>query len=463
MSIILPEGVAKLFSILTGMKWPQSDEDMLRTAGDDYQTISDDLLSVRDYFSSLVTDAGNHFSGTAANAFTGQMSKVIGNTGGTDYLTSASSTAKQLADFAHQVANQVEYTKWMTIAQLVQLAAEIAWAIALGPITFGTSLTAILAEELLAAELIKKLFGWLIRQIILHEFLSITGGLLLDVIIQSIQIGEHHKTSWDWKSTLQGLEFGAINGLLAGPLELFGFGFGKLFGKIFGGGIGNILAKDIEGLAGGALKDAIKDAEKFAAEAVDGEEKNLLEDGLNLLEKEGEGGLEGFEKEVAESLAEDGAEKLSKVDKFAEEMGSLFEERLGGILNSSLTRELGEDAAKEIAEDAAKKALGNAARTAGLKFARSLAAHDARYAVDQLAVIDLLKKALGVLPKAMEKSAELTVEQLAELETHREIIFKMSEEVMGLAGKLAPRRSTRCSSSWARGSAVTSRVAFTTS
>ncbi|WP_285762099.1 hypothetical protein, partial [Nocardiopsis ansamitocini] len=57
-----------------------------------------------------------------------------------DYVGKAAELAKDIQAYARNAANQVEYAKWMIIGQLIQLAIEIAWAIAMSYWTFGSSL-----------------------------------------------------------------------------------------------------------------------------------------------------------------------------------------------------------------------------------------------------------------------------------------------------------------------------------
>ncbi|MFD0278103.1 hypothetical protein ACFVHB_29930 [Kitasatospora sp. NPDC127111] len=429
MSITLPAGLAKFFSIVSGMKWPEADEDRLRTAGDDYLAIAKDIPDLKDYVLALVRRCLDEIEGDAADAFVEKMRRLVGETGGTDYLSAAGDSAKELGDFAHKVANQVEYMKWMIIGQLIQLAAQIAWAIANVPLTFGASLATIFAAEQAAAAVIKQVFLWLLRQILLHEFLSITTGLMMDVIIQTIQIGTGHRKEWDDAATLQTLQFAAINGLLAGPLELVGFGFGKLFGRMFGKGIGQTLAGDLKGLAGGEIKNlAGGEVRNLAKNLTTTEMRNLARNEAenltaNELKNAAGAGLKNEIRTVggsagktaggnaaketagkaagntAKGAADGAAAKVSKVDKFTKDMGTAFEENLTKL-----------GIGKEVAN------------RAGQNFARTLASNGARYAVDQRTVRKLLDTVLTGLSKE-----------------EQQVVRDLAERTMGLAGGLRPQ------------------------
>src|SRR5206468_3972524 len=54
MAIMVPPALASLFSVVSGMPWPEANEDNLRAAGDDYQAIADDVPQLKDYIVELV-------------------------------------------------------------------------------------------------------------------------------------------------------------------------------------------------------------------------------------------------------------------------------------------------------------------------------------------------------------------------------------------------------------------------
>ncbi|WP_241003310.1 protein-glutamine glutaminase family protein [Streptomyces sp. CB01881] len=450
---MLPPGLAKVFSLVSGMKWPEANEDDLRTAGDDYLAIGNDMPELRGYIVELIKSCKREFEGEAADQFEARMLQLIGGVegnDGVDYLKAAEASAKELGEFAHKVANQVEYTKWMIIGQLIQLLAQIAWAIANIPLTFGASLATIFAAREAAAQIIKQVFLWLLRQIALHEFLSVTTGLMLDVIIQGIQIGKGHRKEWDGEATLQTLKFAAINGLIAGPLELLTFGFGKLFGKLFGGSIGNLLRADLKGLtkglggaagnvakndvkalaggvlkgdlkaaAGGALKGDLKaavgstvkkEAGAAAAGAAKGATKTVGGKAAGAEAKAATG--KAVAAETGAAVAKDAEKKLSNAEKFTQEMGRSFEESLSKL-----------GIGKEVANQA------------GQNFAKTLATNGARYAVDQQTV----RKLLDTVLKGASKEEQKVISELAQrtmnlasglrAQTGLQLLYKLGEGI----------------------------------
>ncbi|MFI6156398.1 hypothetical protein ACIBCA_27345 [Kitasatospora sp. NPDC051170] len=433
MSIPLPEGLRKLFHIVTGMKWPEGSEDDLRIAGDDYLLIHQKVPELREYLVQLVGVCKDNFEGEAADQFVLKMRRLYGGSGATDYLTAAGNAAKELSDYAYKVANAIEYTKWMIIAQLIQLLAQIAWAIANIPLTFGGSLAQIFVAEGITREVVKQLFIWLFKQLMLHEFLSITTGIVMDGIIQGIQMAQGHKDHYETESLIQAIEFGAINGLLTGPLELLTFGLGKLFGKIFGGGILGNLTKDLSGIGKFLTGDLVKNLEKNELKNL---EKTVVNDAIreigggvgktigNDLGKTGAGalakdGLGAVVKDGGKALTKETADeivsKLTKQEVFTKELVKSFEEHLGRLGVS-----------------------GEVAREAAENFARTIIGSGTRYAVDMGAVRKLFN---AVVKDVADPGAKQVVKDLTDRamilmdglrpQTAMQFLYKFGEALAG--------------------------------
>ncbi|MGW2250924.1 scabin-related ADP-ribosyltransferase [Kitasatospora sp. NPDC001660] len=418
MSIHIPDGLAKLFHGLTGMAWPEADEDKLRLAGDDYLLVAQDMPQLEDYIRDLTAYCQEQVSGRTGDGFADMAATLI-SIGGGSALAEAAEQANQLGKVAHDTANQVEYTKWMIIGQLVQLAAEIAWAIAAAPFTAGASLGQIVAARLVAEGVIRKILSWLLDRIVMHTFVSIAGGVMMDTIIQLIQIEKGHKSEWDTKSLLQAVEFGALNGLIGGPLGLIGGGLTKLFrgvigkslgkeaGRVLGGDLAKVsngLAKDSlagvlskDGLraiendatkalgtdlgrtaensladeaghsaAGAAARDAAKGAENaLAEEAAHSAAGAAARDGEKWLAKES---AEAFGNDLAQTIGryshdianafKGGLRELpaQAVARFEKDVAQVFEKHFGSILGKEEAAALGKDFARAMAENGGRGA-----------------------------------------------------------------------------------------------------------
>ncbi|MEV7023945.1 hypothetical protein AB0O00_17565, partial [Kitasatospora sp. NPDC093558] len=408
MSIHLPDGLAKLFHGLTGMAWPEADEDNLRLAGDDYLLVAKDMPQLEDYVAQLTAYCQGQVSGQTGDSFSEMANTLISISGGNS-LAQAAKQANELGKVAHDTANQVEYTKWMIIGQLVQLAAEIAWAIAASPFTGGASLGQAVAAKLVTQTVIRKILAWLLDRIVMHTFVSIAGGVVMDTVIQLIQIEKGHKSEWDTKSLLQAVEFGALNGLIGGPLSLFGAGLTKLFrgvvakslgkeaGRVLGGdlakvsnglakdGLGGVLSKDgLRAIGGTATKDLAKGAEKSLANeaghsAVGAAARDVAKGAEGAVANEAahtaagavaRDGGKWLAKESAEAFGNDLARTIGRyshdianafkgglrelpaeaVARFQKDVARVFEQHFGSILGKEQAAALGKDFARAMAE-----------------------------------------------------------------------------------------------------------------
>ncbi|MFJ5229311.1 hypothetical protein ACIQBJ_05355, partial [Kitasatospora sp. NPDC088391] len=362
-SIEVSPSTAAFFSAITGMPWPKINEGELRDIRDAYERLSKELPELRELIAKVAATCRRQFEGAAAQAFARQMNYFIGVGGDNDYVTAAAEASKKLADCAGDVANAVEYTKWMAIAQLVQLLVEIALAIFWAPFSFGASLSGLVLRKLLTKAALTALMKYLMKTILMHTFAGIVGGLLMDGIIQNVQIGQGNRKEIDKEYTKQAVLFGVIGGLLGGPLELLGLGLGKLLGRLLGKSGGRLLADQLSNyLVHGDLQ-GLKGLLKAAAEAAEasGKKGPLGAIGKNVLKASEEELLKmTFTKKEAKAFARElgslmeaateqlqhgfgksGAGTLSEI--FVNEMETVFGKHLGSGLAEGEARAIGRE------------------------------------------------------------------------------------------------------------------------
>src|SRR4051812_33704839 len=346
MAITLPPELASIFAAVSGMEWPQANEDDLRTAGDDYQTIADDIPKLKEYIVEIVNICLDRFEGEAADAFVASMRELVGQTGGTDYLGEAAKQAGELAGVAHDTANQVEYTKWMVIGQLIMLVAEILFDIFWAPFTFGESLLNITWEWALVREAIQIIFKWLLKSIAMHTFTGVAQSLLLDGVIQGVQFAQGHRHQWDGKATLQAFEFGLITGLVSGPLDLAGMGLGKMIGGAIGKSAGSIVGHEL----GGAMKDTLGHAGKGVLEGgVSAAGKWLDDTGAKAFARD-VGNLMGAAlPQIRQGFTKFGEGTIAEA--FENRFARIFERHLGPVLGEETAEKLGRDFGRTFAQE----------------------------------------------------------------------------------------------------------------
>ncbi len=388
-SIEVSASTARFFTIITGMPWPEIKEGDLRDIRDAYEQLAKDLPELRDLIATVAARCLREFHGQAAQTFGQRMNSFIGEGEGhgEDYVAGATKSAKELAACAGDVANSVEYTKWMAIAQLVQLMIEIALAIFWSPFSFGASLSGLVLKKLLTKAALKALMLYLLKTILMHTFSGVVGGVILDQILQKIQLDQGNRKTFDKELTRQAALFGLIGGVLGGPLDLLGMGLGKLLGRLLGKSGGRLLADklsnflvhgDLEGLKG-LLEAAAKGAEKAEAGSLGKMSKAALEKSeqelakLSFGKKEAKafsrelGGLmEAASEQLRHGFGKTGKGTLSEI--FVKDMERIFGKHLGQSLGS---KEIAGKLGREFGEAFAGHWGSNEAARAGVKDALS--------------------------------------------------------------------------------------------
>src|SRR6478735_7818574 len=175
MAINPPEGIADFLAFVSGMEWPEADEDHMRRVAEHYASVAEDLETLSGYVIELIPIVKNDFEGEAADSFLLTMRDLTGDTAGANQLEQTAELSRQLSDVALKVANQVEYTKIMAILQLVQLLAEILFATLFSAFTFGAVWGPVSALFAATREGLHQLFRWLLQTIISQTFIGIVG------------------------------------------------------------------------------------------------------------------------------------------------------------------------------------------------------------------------------------------------------------------------------------------------
>ncbi|MEV4562108.1 hypothetical protein AB0K51_34780, partial [Kitasatospora sp. NPDC049285] len=214
---------------------------------------------------------------------------------------------------------------------------------------------------------LRNLFFWLVRQIASQTFMGIMGGLAMDAAIQSYQLASHHRDSWDGASTFQSFQQGSLEGLFAGPLELFGQAFGKVVGRLIGKDSSSILSKRLDHVLAAGLNDAraaLEGVPGVVGHVVGGDAKGVVSKSLSA----GAGAaVRGVERDVARlagmldsaSARQEFAKSVGHLlgasvqqleagfvrfgegtiaDAFARKMGRIFEEHLVGAAGGAALR-----------------------------------------------------------------------------------------------------------------------------
>ncbi|MFF2732467.1 hypothetical protein ACFVS9_31735 [Streptomyces sp. NPDC058008] len=320
--------VQELMKALTGMPWPSINEDELRRAAQLYEATSDDFDVVRDELTTIGRYIRENFSGEAAQTFAHYAELLTG--GDAAALAGVKDQAATLARIADDTAVDAEYVKWMIIAQMIELIAEmlfeaaVFWVPGLGQavaahVSFLTMLVRLLVPRLVLA---------LVKSIATHTVISIAMGLAMDALIQGLQMSMGRRDEWNTDLTLQAVTYGAFQGLVGGPLALLGAKVGTTLGRKFGNDFTKTLTDQIgDALAKGAGSG--RRARRFSGEFVET--------------------LGGMNAELVKGLNKSAKETAS--DAFVRSVGDQFVRAEIKGLSKDQARSLGETWAKTVAKE----------------------------------------------------------------------------------------------------------------
>lgn len=276
----LPESLAGLFHVLTGLEWPKMDTDKMYQLAQVYRDTASDLRDVvPDQLARSTQGLARSLQAGATDPLIHAMRQFVDQDPG--YLGKLADNADSIADFVRISSANAERAKWMIIGTLVELAAEIAYAIAMAPFTFGASLAELPGLYALGRVTLRHLFTTLIRSILEQAVLGAAIFGAMDLIIQRIQIGQGHRDKIDTNLTLQTAALGGVTGAVSPVTGVIGGGLGaKLDGALthtgagFGAKIGGFTAHqgldmgmDFAGgmLANGLYNLAFSDDHEFTA------------------------------------------------------------------------------------------------------------------------------------------------------------------------------------------------------
>ncbi|QMU77116.1 hypothetical protein GXW83_16770 [Streptacidiphilus sp. PB12-B1b] len=240
MSINLPPELSWVAKLAVGQSWPQGDEDKMMQLGDAWNQAAQQLVTISSSIDPATSGVLANLGGSVADQFQSFVTQLQSS------MPDMSQAAGQLGELGRNTGVQIEYSKYMILAQLVWLAAELVqlafWAPELAP------------AAITSARLVIQM---ILRRLITGIATGVGFMVSMDVAIQTIQILKGDRTKWDTQDTLSAVESGAISGaiggLFSGAGEVFVPKFaGSLIGKATIGGItGVVSTAAMDGIFGG--------------------------------------------------------------------------------------------------------------------------------------------------------------------------------------------------------------------
>ncbi|WP_193047682.1 DUF3626 domain-containing protein [Mycolicibacterium baixiangningiae] len=256
MSIDIPPAL-QWISYLAGSKWPQGDEDGLWRIGEHWHASAEEMSDLIPDLNRVRNETMSVITGETASTAEREFAKLFDGDYSVDKLVEAMSA---LGETARQAGTQVEASKIEILVGLAIAAAEVLYAIAMAPWTFGASMAWIPVIEALTMVAIRLLFNQLMRALVRRAIEALTKTtvarllrevaqqsaqevaeeLIVNLSIQQYQVDQGHKDEIDWDDAATAAKGAAAGGAAAGVFH--GPAFGALGGKHGNGGIGNALA-----------------------------------------------------------------------------------------------------------------------------------------------------------------------------------------------------------------------------
>ncbi|MFE9850495.1 hypothetical protein ACFYPN_17010 [Streptomyces sp. NPDC005576] len=245
MSLEFPPDCAWLFAALTGEVPPNGDEDKLFALAEVHKDLHGKLNNdMKQQIAAALGYTSESFDGDAAAMYQAAMKSFIGEEG-LNYFDAVADQAQLLATFTRKAATQLQYTKYMIIAQLVELLFEAIVAAALA-FFFGASIQAYLAKCAIVRFLIRSWLGRALMTLVMHQLINVGMGVAMDLLVQWSQLNKGTRDEYEGDLTKGAALSGMIQGFLAGPFQFLGNKLGKRLADLFGKGGGKQLGRELD-------------------------------------------------------------------------------------------------------------------------------------------------------------------------------------------------------------------------
>ncbi|MFF7189960.1 hypothetical protein ACFZAR_33075 [Streptomyces sp. NPDC008222] len=233
MSINLPPELDWVAKLAVGQDWPKGDEDKLRSLGEAWEDAARQLTAMSREIDPMTSGVLHSIGGKVGDEFSSFTRQLKSN------LPDMAEAAGQLGQLGKNTGLQVEYAKYMILAQLIWLAVEIAEL-------------AFWAPEMIPALVtgVRAIVKMLLRRLLISTATGVGFMVGMDAVIQGIQFLKGDRTKWDTAATLQAVEGGAIGGAIGGVFSGAGSAFApkfaaSLIGKGLIGGASSIVTTEV--------------------------------------------------------------------------------------------------------------------------------------------------------------------------------------------------------------------------
>ncbi|SDQ17462.1 protein-glutamine glutaminase family protein [Actinopolyspora saharensis] len=226
MTTELPEGLQKALEIVGGQRWPEGDEDGLRRIS----TAWSDISAAIDKLEAAVDRSANDIGTTMRGEFSDAYGQYVTDTL-RPMLRDLRAKTDHHSELAKNTAADIQYAKISIIAQLVIVAATLAFSWLPG---IGQAITAAAAAT--ARAVIAAIFRTVLQNIIAGAAAGVALESGLDAAIQGMQMLTGVRTDWNEEFTKGAAVGGALGGAMGGTV----YGALRGVGGFARGGIGDV-------------------------------------------------------------------------------------------------------------------------------------------------------------------------------------------------------------------------------
>ncbi|MEU6236829.1 hypothetical protein ABZ885_27905, partial [Kitasatospora sp. NPDC047058] len=257
MATELPEPLQWVLLLLSGTRWPEADEDNLRSMAGHWRDMAQTLTDVAESADAAVKRALEGQVGVAATGLSQYWDNFTVGKGEAQpgALPGLAKACEGMGDMLESMANSAETAKIQIIAQLGILAVEIATAEVEAPFTAGLSLAQIPVMVGISRTAVQQILKKLAMEAMKFAAKQAVQMAAINLLAQSIQILEGHRKSLDLKELGDNAAGGAVAGASG---HLLGKGIGAAGSKVgLGGALKTVPGKMVTAGAAGVGADVV--------------------------------------------------------------------------------------------------------------------------------------------------------------------------------------------------------------
>ncbi|MEV4826147.1 hypothetical protein AB0K10_30300, partial [Micromonospora sp. NPDC049274] len=225
MAIEVSDDVASFFLFLTGEQFPGLSEDALRLLAARLAEVGASLGDVSPQLATVLAGIAGGVQGNTQRAFVDHARRYVEDPG---YLPLASKYVHRVSQGFDDAALQVEYTKLIIVATIVELMIELATALAIAWF-FPEVLSEMLVRLLTGKLTIAKWLAELVVAVATMQAVGVGMQVLMDLFVQAVQVADGDRRGLNGKSLATSAWIGSLGGVVGLGVHSAGSAVAKRF------------------------------------------------------------------------------------------------------------------------------------------------------------------------------------------------------------------------------------------